>query len=179
MKSAGRKNWPRVTSGEEHLHHVPDGVIVDYLAHEVIRPLDVGFRGRTLRILDSGFRWVHYAPVSEHHALTVQLNAEGVPVQLYVDICDGHGLDEEGVPYTNDLYLDVIAVCDVLPDGSWQVTETEIIDVNELEEALQAGKVTPEQFDLAWLEARKVQAALTMNSFAPLEVLRHYLITKP
>lgn len=158
---------------------VPGGVIVDYRAGEVLRPLDVGFRGRTLRILDTGYRWLHFAPIAEHHALTVQLNPQLRPLQIYVDICDGHGVDANGVPFTHDLYLDVLAVCDVLPDGSWHVTETEIIDGHELEEALAGGKVTPEQFSRAWAEAKSVEAQLQENDFPPLRVMQAYLRDHP
>lgn len=175
IKSAGRKNWHRAISSTEQVIHIPGGVIVDYFAVQVARPLDVGFRGHTLRILDNGFRWVHFAPTSENHALTVQLNDQNRPVQIYVDICDAHGLDADGVPFTHDLYLDVLAVCQVHLDGSWGVTETEIIDQDELEDALQAGKVTREQFDLAWNEARQVEADLQQNTFAPLQVIQSYL----
>lgn len=179
IKSAGRKNWPRTVSDEELVLQVPGGVIVDYRAGEVLRPLDVGFCGHTLRILDTGYRWLHFAPIAEHHALTVQLNPQLRPLQIYVDICDGHGLDANGVPFTHDLYLDVLAVCDVLPDGSWHVTETEIIDGPELDEALNLGKVTRAQFDLAWAEARSVEAQLQENDFPPLRVVQAYLRDRP
>ena len=166
-------------SDEELVLQVPGGVIVDYRAGEVLRPLDVGFRGRTLRILDTGYRWLHFAPIAEHHALTVQLNPQLRPLQIYVDICDGHGVDANGVPFTHDLYLDVLAVCGVLPDGSWHVTETEIIDGHELEEALAGGKVTPEQFSRAWAEAKSVEAQLQENDFPPLRVVQDYLRDRP
>lgn len=173
-KRAGRKGWKRALSDTEQVIHVPGGVIVDYVAGEVIRPLDVGFRGRSLRILDSGFRWVHYAPAGEHHALTAQLDAAGQPVQLYVDICDGHGLDPDGIPFVNDLYLDVLAVCEVQPDGHWHITDTEIIDVDELDEALQTGKITRAQYDMAWREAKSCEARLRIQSFPPVQVLERY-----
>ncbi|WP_135227709.1 DUF402 domain-containing protein [Deinococcus fonticola] len=175
LKRAGRKGWPRVVSDEELVLHVPGGVMVDYVAGEVVRPLDVEFRGRTLRILDSGYRWLHFAPVSANHAVTVQLDQHLEPVQIYVDICDGHGIDPDGVPFTHDLYLDVLAVCEVQADGTWHVTATEIIDLAELDEALTAGKITPTQFELAWAEAKGVEGQLNANAFPALDVIRAYL----
>ena len=67
-------------------------------------------------------------------SLTVMLNASGQPEQLYVDIHAGEGLGEGGLPWHNDLYLDVIA--DWQP--GWRVTETHVIDADELEEAVRA-----------------------------------------
>lgn len=174
-KRASRKTWHRVVSSEETILHVPSGVIVDYTAGEVNKPLVVPFRDRQLRILDTGYRWLHYSPTRKNHALTVQLDAGGVPIQIYVDVGDGAGLDDDGVPYINDLYLDVLAVCEVRPDGHWHITETEIIDQHELEDALAAGQVTRAQYDLAWAEAKAVQVALEAQKFSALETVRQYL----
>lgn len=174
-KRVGRKNWHRVLADEEQVIHVPQGVIVDYTAGEVIKPLVVAFKDQALRILDTGYRWVHFAPAGKNHALTVQLDAKGVPQQLYVDICDGHGLDPDGIPFVNDLYLDVIALCEVLPTGHWRVTATEIIDQHELEEALQQGKITQAQYELAWAEAKAVKTQLEAQAFDPLDLIRTYL----
>ena len=85
------------------------------------------------------------------------------------------GLDPDGIAFIEDLYLDVIALCDVQPDGRWHVTKTEIIDVDELEDALREGHVTPAQYDLAWTEARAVEAALRTQTFGPMDVVRGYL----
>lgn len=174
-KRAGRKGWARVLSDSEQIIPVAGGIIVDYRAGEVVRPLDVPFRGRTIRILDTGYRWIHYAPAATHHALTVQLDAQDVPQQIYVDICEEHGTDPDGIPCITDLYLDVIALCDVLPDGRWHVTETEIIDQDELDEALQAKTITRAQYDLAWAEAKRVENALHRQAFAPLRSIWAYL----
>lgn len=174
-KRAGRKNWHRAVADEEQVIHVPQGVIVDYTAGEVTKPLIVAFKDKSLRILDTAYRWVHFAPHGKNLALTVQLDEKGVPQQLYVDICDGHGLDPDGIPFVNDLYLDVIALCEVQPDGHWRVTDTEIIDQHELEEALGQGKVTQAQYDLAWAEARAVEAALRAGTFEAAETVRQYL----
>lgn len=78
---------------------------MDYRAGPVLRPLDVLFRGRTLRIPDTGYRWVYFHPAGVPHALTAQLDAQDRPVQLYVDICAGGGLDADGQPFVTDLYL--------------------------------------------------------------------------
>ena len=56
-------------------------------------------------------------------------------------------------------------------------TATEIIDVDELEEALNTGQITPEHCALAWAEARAVQAALEGQTFAPVDIVRAYLHT--
>lgn len=174
-KRYDRRDWARVQSGTQTLTSLPGGVMVDYRAGEVVRPLDVPFQDRTLRILDTGYRWLHYVEPGQHHALMVQLSDRDQPLQLYVDICDSQGLDPDGIPFIHDLYLDVIALCEVLPDGCWHVTATEIIDMDELDEALAVGKITQAQHDLAWAEARAVQQALETNTFPATQMVQEYL----
>lgn len=174
-KRFDHRTWHRAATGEQTVLELPGGLLVDYRAGEVTEPLRVPFRGRELLILDSGYRWVHYSPSGQTHALTVQLDTAGVPQQLYVDIGEGVGVGKDGLPYIDDLYLDVIAVCLVQPGGQWRVTETEIIDAEELEDALRSGAVSPGQAEFAWQEARAVEAALRGGRFAPLEILRGYL----
>lgn len=170
-------HWHRIQqgTGEQTTLRFPAGTLTDFQADEVLKPLRVSCCGEERLILDRGYRWVNFAPNGKNHALMVQLDEKGVPQQLYVDICDGHGLDPDGIPFVNDLYLDVIALCEVQPDGHWRVTDTEIIDQHELEEALGQGKVTQAQYDLAWAEARAVEAALRAGTFEAAETVRQYL----
>ncbi|GBF05324.1 hypothetical protein DAERI_040084 [Deinococcus aerius] len=168
--------WPRVARHTQTVTHIPGYVIVDFTAHEVARPLDVPFGERTVRILDHGFRWVRAHPTGTGEgvigdAITVQLNAAGQPEQLYVDIHAGEGVGEDGLPWTEDVYLDVIA--DWQP--GWEVTETHIIDADELEEAVRAGLVSPTLAEAAWTHARLVEEGLRAGTYAPLGVLRGYL----
>ena len=171
--------WHRWGEGTHHAIAFLNGSGADFRATTALKALEVPFKGRSLTIFDHGYRWIHYAPAGKKHALTVHLDGQNKPVQLYVDICEDSGIDPDGIPFVDDLYLDVIAVCDVQPDGSWHVTETEIIDGHELEEALAGGKVTPEQFSRAWAEAKSVEAQLQENDFPPLRVVQAYLRDHP
>lgn len=173
------RSWARVTDHTQTLTAVPGYVILDFTAHTVIRPLDVPrpTGEGTVRILDSGFRWVRAHPTGAGEnvmgsALTVQLNEEGRPVQFYVDIHTGEGVGEGGLPWHDDLYLDVIAEPEA---GGWGVTHTNIIDADELEEAVAAGLVTPELAEATWAQAKAVEAELHAGTYAPLGVLRRYL----
>lgn len=134
------RRWARVTDHTQAVTHIPGFVIVDFTAHTVIRPLDVPVPGANsqVRILDSGFRWVRAHPTGSGEgvlgdAMTVQLDASGHPRQFYVDVHGGEGVGEDGLPWTDDLYLDVIGH----PGKAepWRVDATQVIDGDELEEA--------------------------------------------
>jgi predicted RNA-binding protein associated with RNAse of E/G family len=65
-------------------------------------------------------------------------------VQLYFDICNGNMLSPSGMPYYDDLYLDVA----LLPTG-----EILLLDEDELKQALLDNEITKEQYELAASEA--------------------------
>jgi uncharacterized protein len=111
-----------------------------------------------LRLADAGFAWLSHFPDGAHHAVTTMLDAAGAIVQWYVDVCRAHGLGPDGVPWWDDLYLDVV----VRPSG-----EALLLDDDELELALAHGYVTRAEYDLAWGEARRLLAAAAGGPLSP------------
>ena len=81
---------------------------------------------------------------------------DGNVVQWYLDICQRHGIDAEGIPWFEDLYLDVVASL---------AGTVRLLDADELEGALRAGIVSPAEYALAWREARRLLAATEQRSF--------------
>lgn len=173
-KPFDHRNWHRVSSSEQHFYNLPQGILVDFIAGKVTRPLVVSSCGEQVVVLDSHHRWIYFAPTGGFHALTVQLDPEDTPVQFYIDINHSNGVSEDGIPYGMDLYLDVV----VLPDG-WQVRAAEIIDGDELAEAVKQGLVTPELADFAWSEAQSVHALLLAQSFEDLLLVQKHLAQFP
>lgn len=173
------RDWPRVPDHACAVTHTPDHALVDYVAHTVARPLDVATPGalHQTRVLDSGFRWVRAHPRSGEgtagYAVTAMLDTAGRPAQFYIDLHGGEGLHESGFPWHDDLYLDVIGRPD--PLDPWQVQATEIIDGDELEEAVTAGLVTPDIAARTWAHARQIAAQLQAGTLPELEVLRAYV----
>lgn len=179
-KTFDLRPWARVTQSTQTALAVPGYVIVDFTAQTVIRPLEVTSPSSNAchLILDDGYRWIRCHPTGSGEgvvgaALTVQLNAAGRPVQFYVDIHGGEGVQEDGLPWHDDLYLDVIG--DPGEADRWTVAATEIIDADELEEAVAAGLVTPELAARTWAQARQVEAQLRAGTYPPVDVLRRYV----
>ena len=82
------------------------------------------------------------------------MNANNDILLWYIDMIAGQGIDTDGVPYFDDLYLDLV----VYPDGTIIVD-----DMDELEEALSAKDITQEQFDLAISTSSKLKNGLLSN----------------
>ena len=67
-------------------------------------------------------------------------------IEWYFDVAKNIGF-ENGSPYEDDLYLDVI----LRPDG-----KILLLDEDELKSALEESKITKEDFDLAYFEANRL-----------------------
>lgn len=98
--------------------------------------------------LDSGYTWLEFYEYGTKNRLTAMYNANNEIIEWYYDVSKEIGKDEKnGIPYEDDLYLDVI----FMPDGSHI-----ILDRDELDEALRAGKITKEEYDIAINEANRI-----------------------
>ena len=91
-------------------------------------------------VCDQGLEWLSILPQDNYYCITAMMNEKNDILVWYIDMIAAQGIDTDGVPYFDDLYLDLI----VLPDG-----EIKVDDMDELEEALHQGDITQEQFKLA------------------------------
>ena len=163
-KYSDRGAWARILARRYTQSRVatPDfeGIVTLLCMDAVTEPLDVLVRGDCVRIVDVGYSWVqHFSarPGDEHFALTTMFDVAVEVVEWYFDIVRRHGLDQRGIPWYDDLYLDVIAT----PDGN-----IDLLDADELDEALRLGKVTREEHALAWREARRLVSLLEANALS-------------
>ena len=88
--------------------------------------------------MDDGFYILEIVPKNDHYALRIFFNEKKEIVEYYFDIIKDSGL-ENGVPYFNDLYLDIT----LLPDG-----EVNVIDEDELMEAVESEDITYNDYQL-------------------------------
>ena len=94
--------------------------------------------GKTL--MDDGYYIVEVVPHDENYGMRVYLDNNKKILQFYFDISLGNGVDEETkIPYYDDLFTDV-----TITDG-----EVAVLDEDELLEALNSGRISQEDFNLA------------------------------
>lgn len=105
-------------------------------------------------IADTGYAWLQHFPAGQSHTVTTMFDAHGTIVQWYIDICKQQGLTAAGIPWFDDLYLDII----VLPSG-----EIEVFDADELDDALQTNIISQADHNFAWAEANRLAALLLHN----------------
>lgn len=160
IRSADLLDWQRISARRFAVKRIDTPEYHGYatLLHidDVTEPLYATFEGQQVCILDRGFDWLRHFPDGAHYVLLAAFDERGELVQWYIDIIGQMGVDERGVPWYEDLYLDIV----ISPEG-----ETLLLDVDELDEALRLGEVTQSQYDFAWREASTLLDALEADLF--------------
>jgi predicted RNA-binding protein associated with RNAse of E/G family len=121
----------------------------------VAKPLWKTINGKPALLAADGFAWLQFYPASQEDAnapvgycATAMIAPDDTIVQWYVDIIAGCGFMSASGAWHDDLYLDLVTA------GQGDV---ELLDAEELEEALALGAVTPVQYQAAWAEARQLE----------------------
>lgn len=158
---ASRIPWPRILERRFTVQVINQPDYVGYVTllclDKVREPLWVKNQGQQLCIVDDGYSWLQQFPTGAQHTVTTQFDAQGQVVQWYIDICLQHGVDATGIPWWDDLFLDVI----IFPNG-----QCHIVDGEELDVALQSGVIDESQHRLAWAEATKLVQMIEQNGFS-------------
>lgn len=121
---------------------------------KVTEPQIWKFNGENITVCDNGIKWLTILPQNDFYCITAMLNEKDEILLWYIDMIADKGIDKDGVPYFDDLYLDLV----VYPDGT--IIED---DMDELEEALLAKDITKEQYSLAINTSIKLKEELLNN----------------
>lgn len=163
-KSLSYASWTCILSRELRVRRVTEpfaGNVALLRIHEVTEPQVWQWRGEPLTVCDRGMAWLSMLPERGGLCITAQLKADGSVALWYIDMIAGQGMDERGVPWFDDLYLDLI----VSPDGAMHVD-----DRDELDEALRTGGITEAQHRQALDVCAMIQKGLE-GGVAPLQTL--------
>ncbi|MBO5523945.1 MAG: DUF402 domain-containing protein [Roseburia sp.] len=109
------------------------------------------FNGENITVCDKGLKWLSILPKDDNYCITAMMNEKNEILLWYIDMIAGQGIDAEGIPYFDDLYLDLV----VYPDGTIIID-----DMDELEEALSKKDITQIQFGLAIETSNKLKNGL-------------------
>ncbi len=168
-KRSDRSNWQRVTRRRFLLQAIEDDAFQGYISlfciDELREPLWVPYAGQQICIAERGHSWLQLFPQGANHVATVMFDERGEIVQWYVDICKQAYSDEEGIVWYEDLYLDIV----FLPGN-----KIELLDVDELDEALSQGVISTDEYNLAWHEANKLLKEIVEQRFPLLSLPERY-----
>lgn len=159
-KFGDRANWRRITNRQFSCRYVESEEFTGYLSlytiHDLKEPLWKTYGGYTFCTADKGYSWLQYFPKDEHYVVTAMFDNEKQIIEWYIDTCRNQGITDQGVPWFDDLYLDVI----VLKDG-----EVFLLDEDELDDALEKGHITAADYDLSMRTAQYLLHAIDAHSF--------------
>lgn len=112
------------------------------------------FNGEKITVCDEGIQWLSILPRNDYYCITAMMDEKGNILLWYIDTIADQGIDVDGIPYFDDLYLDLV----IYPDGTIVVD-----DMDELEDALQKMDITHEQYELAIDTCSKLQKGMLNN----------------
>lgn len=150
--------WKCILSKELCGSRVTSKLITGYIGlievREVSEVQTWKFRGEDIVVCDKGIKWLSILPENDWYCITAMMNEKEEILLWYIDMIAAQGIDADGIPYIDDLYLDLV----VYPDGTVLVD-----DMDELEEALKQKDITQEQFDLVLATSDRLQKGLLSN----------------
>ena len=120
-----------------------------------------------ITVIDDGYYIVEITPKNEHYNVRVYLDDKKNIVEHYIDISLGNGLDADAkMPYYDDLFTDI-----TITNG-----EVEVLDLDELQAALQEERISVADFEIAETTKAKllIEIANGTNKYVNLD-LSEYL----
>ena len=128
------------------------------------KPLIVNNGKENICIKDNNYEWFEVYPDNGKYAITIMFDDKGNLIEWYFDIAKNIGI-EDGIPYEDDLYLDMI----ITKDGKMLV-----IDEDELISAYNNSIITKDDFDSAYKTLEELKNKYVKN-FDELLNLTNYL----
>jgi uncharacterized protein len=157
---ANRPDWRRILQRRYYQTYLSTPTFRGYatlLCLDAVRePLIVQTQSGPLCIVDAGYQWLQLFPQNQRYTITTMYDAAGLVVQWYIDICAQTGVSEAGIPWLDDLYLDIV----VTPDR-----KVDLLDAEELDEALRSEEIGPSDYDVAWREANRLMEQFSRREF--------------
>lgn len=106
-------------------------------------------------VADDNFKWLVVAPKYENYVITMYMDQNMKTILWYIDMIDGQGIDEDGVYFYNDMFLDLIVL------SSGEIIED---DRDEFERALIMGVISQEQYELVKKTALELKKKVCEDS---------------
>ena len=155
IKHIDKRNWVRVLKKECAWMNVKEREGVAYLIkiNEVTEPLNVPCFGQNVVLADVGYYWLQIGLKDENFWLTAMYDTKGEFLQYYFDVTRKNFIDG-GNSYFEDLFLDVVV------QGEDNI---ELMDLDELNQALLEQNISQEEYDFSRLTAEKIMKNVLKN----------------
>jgi uncharacterized protein len=143
-KRLDRDTWTSIISKQYIQYYIEDseysGIISVLYVQAVSQPSIWQSAYGEVTVCDAGMKWLQFLPKDEHYLLTAMMDKNNKISAVYIDIIAASGVEDDGVVYFDDLYLDLV----VYHNGNILID-----DRNELNMALKNNIITQEQYETA------------------------------
>ena len=155
IKPINKSNWARVIKRETACVDIKEQEGVAYLIKikEVTEPLSKICLGELVKLADVGYYWLQIGLKDKNFWLTAMYDENEKFVQYYFDVTRKNVIQGKE-SYFEDLYLDVIC----LGEG-----KIEILDKDELDDALLEGSIDKRDYDFSVKTAEQIIANVLKN----------------
>lgn len=123
------------------------GYITLFKVNKVTQDCIIKYGNKNICVIDNGYKMIQYLPSNENYTLTAFCDKNNKLIQWYFDITYKNGIGDDGIPFYDDLYLDIV----ILPPS-----DIYLLDKDELDEARYRKKISVEQYNLACNVANKL-----------------------
>ena len=113
---------------------------------DIEQPYYIYINGELVKKLDKNYTIVEYTPLDESYNVRAHVNDKKEILEYYFDITYGKNKIVDGIPYYNDLFLDIIYYQEPATKSS---TYIHLDDRADLENALREGVIDKDQYDYA------------------------------
>lgn len=123
---------------------------------EVTNPYSMYINGELVKKIDKNYTLMEYTPLKENYNVRAYIDDNLNILEYYFDITDGNVV-ENGIPYYDDLYLDVVFYQECATKAS---TYINLEDRNDLLDALKKGDINKEKYNFSFEVADKLMKEL-------------------
>ncbi len=149
-----RSDWKRITERKYITQNIEifgnKGVSGLILMEEISSPLEKN----GVKIVEKGYKWLQIALENQNFWVTAMFDEKDNFIQIYFDITLKNYFDEPDNPQFDDLFVDIVLTTDL---------KVEILDYDELDQALKENIITPHQYNLAKSTTQKLSEYLKIK----------------
>ncbi|WP_242136521.1 DUF402 domain-containing protein [Bacillus cereus group sp. BfR-BA-01360] len=161
-------SWKRLLQKTYEVRECEQGMLGILHVIKVKEPSYKQYDHSEICIVNDGYTWVQYFIKGKKFVITAMLDEQKNIVQYYIDIAKEFEIDENGLPYFDDLYLDVV----LFPDG-----KIYLLDEGELEAAYAEETISRDEYNEAWDIARWVMERIEKEEFPWISILKREIET--
>ena len=127
--------------------------------NEIDENNEIVLKHPSCRKVDKNYKMLEYTPIDKDYNVRVYVDDKNEIFEYYLDVTDGMEL-REGIPYYNDLYLDIIYYNQNKKMINYKMEDIDknlvMLDESELKDALNEKIITKEQYNKAYKVANNL-----------------------